>query len=756
MRYFAWDDSHLDNDLKPEFAFTRAYRDAADKGIAAREAACLAICLPASAMPVEAGDWFVGRRVYRPLGVSPSYWNDETDGLDHVSYYADLDRLERVKNRPDQSGENRRAIEEMIRFWEKENVNAKARAAFPDTMRREMPSDRWTRDSGVIFGLYRLAGAQLDYDKLIRLGLPGLKEEAQRRFQDEALNDTQRDFLHGLLSLLDILDGLLVRYEGELEALLQNDNENAARLNSMLSCVRALRVRAPRSFQEELQLVWLYSAFSGTLDFGRADEYLGDLYVQDIDSGNLTHEHALELLLSFYQLMRQIHNRDTRLILGGLGRRNPENADRFALIAMEASAIHGEMQPQVSLRMHRGMNPAVRKAGLDFLEKGMSYPILYNDEASIRAVKQGMGVDEQEAEQYAFFGCGEYVINHKSMGTPNDIINLAKALEVTLHAGYDPVGQRPHGLNLGEPEDFNTFDQLLTAYKKQVEYFTGIAARHQRLVYDTIRENGAMLMLSLLSDDCVARALPAISGGIRYLAGTYETYGNITAADSLTAIKKLVYEEKRFTLRQLIAMLDADFAGFENERQALLACPKFGNDDPEADAMAKEINDHVFNFTARQAREQGFSSYLVVVINNDANVVLGRKTQATADGRRAFTYLSNGNGPMAGMDRQGLTSLIRSMASTDMSRTAGTAQNLKLSRDLFTKHRDELNDLIDAAFDLGILSLNISVMNPGDLEDAMIHPEKYQNLFVRVGGFSARFIQLDPGTQRDVLNRTMY
>ena len=756
MRYFAWDDQHLDDALEPEFAFTEAYRAAAGKGVAAREAACLAVCLPAAAMPVEKGDWFVGRRVYRPLGVSPSYWNDETDGLDHVSYYADLDRLARVKNRPGQSEENRRAIGDLIRFWETENVNAKVRAAFPDLMRREMPSDRWTRDSGVIFGLYRLAGAQLDYDKLIRLGLPGLRKEVRERLADAGLSETQSDFLRGLMSLLGILDGLLARYEGELEVLKQKEPENADRLSSMLSCVKALRVRAPASFQEELQLVWLYSAFSGTLDFGRADEYLGDLYVRDVDSGALTHEHALELLLSFYKLMQQVHNRDTRLILGGLGRRNPENADRFALIAMEASALHGEMQPQVSLRMHRGMNPAVRKAGLDFLEKGMSYPILYNDEASVRAVKRSMGVDEKEAEQYAFFGCGEYVINHKSMGTPNDIINLAKALEVTLHQGFDPVGSRPHGLDLGAPEDFDTFEKLLAAYKKQVEYFTGIAALHQRLVYDTVRENGAMLMLSLLSDDCVARALPAIGGGIRYLAGTYETYGNITTSDSLTAIRKLVYEEKRFTLRELIALLDADFEGYEKERQALLACPKFGNDNPLADAMAREVNGHIFDFTARQAREQGFNSYLVVIINNDANVVLGRKTLATADGRRAFTYLSNGNGPMAGMDRQGLTSLLRSMASTDMSRTAGTAQNLKLSRDLFVNHRDELNDLIDAAFDLGILSLNISVMNPGDLEDAMVHPEKYQNLFVRVGGFSARFIQLDPGTQRDVLNRTMY
>ena len=199
-----------------------------------------------------------------------------------------------------------------------------------------------------------------------------------------------------------------------------------------------------------------------------------------------------------------------------------------------------------------------------------------------------------------------------------------------------------------------------------------------------------------------------------------------------------------------------DFEGHEFLRRQLLRCPKFGNDDPVADEMARRVNTHVFETTARQARAQGLSSYLVVMINNGANVDLGRFTLATADGRHAGTYLSNGNNPMAGMDHNGLPAMLRSLASTRMDLTAGTAQNLKLSRTLFTKHRDAVEDLIWTAFDLGILSLNISVMDRGEMEDAMIHPELHQNLFVRVGGFSARFVNLDPGTQADMLARALY
>lgn len=753
--YLAWDDRHLDDGLSVEFRYTGAYRANTGKGLASRELACLRVALPAAAAPVQDGDLFVGRRVFRPLGVAPSYWDDDTDGLDNVSFYADIGRMERVMNRPSQTAESRAAIAGLIDFWKKENVNAKARAKFDETMSREMPSDLWNRDSGVIFGLYRLVFSQLDYDKLVRNGLPGLKNEVLSRLKDSRLSEAQRDFLSALAGLIGLLSDILGQYEDELRQMIA-EGKDAARLVPMLDSLKRLRNGPPACFRDALQLVWFYSAMTGGRDFGRMDVYLGDLYAKDLDSGKLTEEEAVELLLSFYRLMEDTDSRDGRIVMGGLGRRNPENADRVSLAIMKAGLRFRHLKPEFSLRMYRGMNEEVIRFAFRMLEDGMTYPLLFNDEASVRAVENTMHVSPAEAEQYGFFGCGEYVLGHRSIGTPNDIINLAKALEVTLHEGVDPIRGCPHGLNLGPVESFDTFDKLLGAYEKQVEYFTEIAARHQRLVYDTVGESSAMLMMSLLMDDCVERAKPLVSGGVRYLAGTYETYGNTTVADSFTAIREIVYEKKLLTLRQLVEILDADFAGHEDLRQKLLRCPKFGNGDPVADAMARTVNTHVFEATARQAKAQGLSSYLVVMINNGANVDLGKNTLATADGRHAFTFLSNGNNPMAGQDRKGLPALLRSIASTRMDLTAGTAQNLKLTKDLFAKHPDDVRDLIDTAFDLGILSLNISVLNRGEMEDAMVHPELHQNLFVRVGGFSARFVNLDPGTQADMLARALY
>ena len=753
--YLAWDDQHLDDRLSVELRYTEVYKENTGRGLAARELECLRVALPAAAAPVQEGDLLVGRRVFRPLGVAPSYWDDDTDGLDNVSFYADIGRMERVMNRPSQSEASRAAIAQMIDFWKTENVNAKARAKFDETMGREMPSDLWNIDSGVIFGLYRLVFSQLDYDKLVRLGLPGLKSEVLFRLEDETLNAGQRDFLSSLIGLTDLLSNILGQYADRLGEMLAR-GKDPAWIGPMLDSVNRLRAGPPACFRDALQLVWFYSAMTGGRDFGRMDVYFGDLYARDLDSGKLTEEEAVELLLSFYRLMEDTDSRDGRIVMGGLGRRNPENADRVSLAIMKAGLRFRQLKPEFSLRMYKGMSEEVIRLAFRMLEDGMTYPLLFNDEASTRAVENTMHVSRSEAMQYGFFGCGEYVLGHRSIGTPNDIINLAKALEVTLHEGVDPIRHCPHGLNLGPVESFDTFDKLLSAYERQVEYFTEIAARHQRLVYDTVGENSAMLMMSLLMDDCVARAKPLVSGGVRYLAGTYETYGNTTVADSFTAIREMVYEKKLLSLRELVDILDADFAGQEDLRQRLLRCPKFGNGDPVADAMAQTVNTHVFETTAKQAKVQGLSSYLVVMINNGANVDLGKNTLATADGRHAFTFLSNGNNPMAGQDRRGLPALLRSIASTRMDLTAGTAQNLKLTKDLFRKHPDAVRDLIDTAFDLGILSLNISVLDRGELEDAMIHPELHQNLFVRVGGFSARFVNLDPGTQADMLARALY
>ena len=757
MRYFIYDDKLVNYDFETELNFTQVYQNMKHTHPATREAACLKIVLPKMILPLEDKDLFIGRRRFLPVGISPCYWNDDWDCQDHLGYYGDIVRLQRLLDRSNLSGAKRKEIEDLIAFWSLEDGNVKIRARFSDEMKRELKTDRWDIESGVIFPLYRLASGQLDYDKLVKIGFPGLLTEIKES-EERVDTEEQRALLEAMRGTICLLIDILAIYEEQIKTKLENCTEikRKQELTLMLQTVRNLQTKAPGSFHEALQIVWFYAALSGTNDFNRMDEYFGDWYVHDIDHGVITEEEATAYLLSFYRLANEVISRDTRIILGGKGRRNYENADRFALLAMKVCAIHGEIKPQLSLRMYREMDPKVIDAAFDLLQRKTTYPLLFNDEASIDAVKKSMHVPEEIAEQYTFFGCGEYVINHKSMGTPNAIINLLKVLEITLRNGYDPVGKCETGLKTGEFTSFKTFEDLFEAYKAQVEYFTRISADQQRLAYDVTNENASMLLMSILYDDCINRGKAALDGGIEYLAGTYETYGNVSTADSLLAIKKSVYTEKIFTQQQLLEMLDKDFKGYDKEQKILKEYPKYGNEDEEADAMVCAVNNHVCTVTADQAKRVSLASYLVVIINNSANTVLGKNTLASADGRNAFTYMSNGNCPTAGNDKSGFTAMLNSISKVDLSITAGAAQNIKLNEELFTKHREKLLSLIWAAFNKGLLSLSISVLSRHDLEEALIYPERYYNLFVRVGGFSERFVLLSDEVKRDVINRTLY
>ena len=385
--------------------------------------------------------------------------------------------------------------------------------------------------------------------------------------------------------------------------------------------------------------------------------------------------------------------------------------------------------------------------------------MLYNDDVNIPAVSRAFDVPYEEAIHAIQYGCGEYVLNHRSVGTPSGVINLLQALIVTLNRGYDPHSGKAMGM---PPErydkygGFDSFECLLDAYKEQVEYHTLQLARHEELEYIYAGKENAYLYTSMLMDDCLDRGKAIFSGGIRYLGGTLETYGNVNTSDSLLAIRELVYEKKLLSIKKMVKILTANFEGFAKERKMMLDCPKYGNDNDAADKMMCLVHNHICKFTRSQNKHNSLHSYLVVIINNDANTVMGKYTGASPDGRLAFTYMNPGNNPVGGMDRNGATAFMNSLLKPDPSIHAGAVQNMKFSKDLFRERRNILEALLGTYFKEGGTQAMLTVVSGGDLEEAIRHPEKYANLIVRVGGFSERFVNLPPETQQEILSRTMY
>lgn len=739
-------------DFSVELGFTKTYQKYKDEHIAIREAMCLREMYPRVLCGIREEDSFAGRVKMSYVGFSP----EQAGGL---AYYCNEEAIRNELKTHDYDKALLKDVHAMLEFWKTEATFHKVKAAYPKQIAEALPHDDFTQESGAAFPLYRMAGICLDYEKLLDNGIKGMKKLISQRKSRLPKEEQKRKLFEGMERALDLLAECCLYYSKMAAELAATEKKpgRAAELEQMACALGNISSEKPKSLREAMQLSWLYTIISGSLNYGRMDVYLGDYLAADLENGALTMAQAQELITSYWRL---IADRKTtwngRIIIGGRGRRNEKNADRFALLAMEAARTVRETEPQLSLRCYNGMDESLMDKAVSVIGEGCTYPILYNDDVNVDAVAKAFRISKEEAEQYVPFGCGEYVIDHRSFGTPSGIINLLKVLEITLHNGTDPLTGRAAGIQTGEFTDMKTFEQLFDAYKRQAEHFVEALAQQEMIEYQVAGREAPFLFLSMLYDDCLERGKGIFSGGIRYLGGTLETYGNINTANSLLAIKETVYERKLLTQQKLLEVLDKDFEGYEKERSLLLSVPKYGNDNTIADEMAVQVHEHICHTIRNQAERTGLHSYLAVIINNDANTTLGRFTSASADGRRSYEFMANGNNPVGGTDTNGLTAMLNSLVKLDPAIHAGAVQNIRLSPEWFRNNAAAVKSILKTYFEKGGTQAMITVVNKYDLEKAMLEPEKYGHIFVRVGGFSARFAELDRSVQLEILSRTQY
>ena len=730
--------------------FTNTHKTFAVSGIAKQEAACLELQLLNILTDLQDGDLFAGRMKFYSVGFSTQY-------VAEMGYFLDESGL---KDLIAETGDEviRQTLCECLDYWMKNRSSTILRSAYDRKMSAALPSDLFYAESGVAFPLCRMGGTCLDYGKLLRLGIRGLAEEIDHYAASDSGASAQTLY-RAMKEALKTLSRVCLRYREAVLALCVADrpSHRKTELGRLAEVLRNISEKPPSSFYEAAQLAFLYAMAAESYNYGRMDMYLGDFLVRDLESGILSRDEALSLLISLWRLMIDRKTTwDARVIVGGKGRANEKNADVFALLAIEASQAVRDTLPQLTLRFYDGQDPALLDKAFDAIGEGCTYPLLYNDDVNIEAVERAFSVPRAQAEQYVPFGCGEYILEHMSVGTPSGVINLAKALEVTIFNGYDHVADKKTGVSFGRFEDVTDFEQVYSLFIRQVQYYIDLLARQEKLEYEIAARQASYLFISILYDDCIRRGKGVFDGGVRYLGGTLESYGDVNTADALTAVKKVVFEEKRMTLAELAELLRTDFADAPEKRDWLLDCPKYGNDDECADQMRVRLHDDVCNYTKSRAEKVGLHTYLIVVINNSTNTTFGGFTLASADGRRAGAPLANANNPVGGMDKNGITAFLNSIVKPDTSIHAGSVQNLKLSREMFTTYDLKTRRLLYTYFKNGGAQLMITVLNREDLENALLEPEKYANLMVRVGGFSARFVELPPDVQGEILSRTLY
>lgn len=710
-----------------------------------REIECLNVLFPKIFRPMYEDDLMVGRFDALAIGFGSV---TSVGGPGHYCRFDQLDKLSQMMD-----PKYAKDFEYLHNYWQEHET----REIF---YRDKLQGNVLGRFVDVLFPAIitaRFSGMYLKYNLLLDYGVEGLKDLINSKRSDNPQSTAEYD---SMISALELLQKVIQHHIKEVDTKIKTQNlspKRSMQMERLLVALKQIEKDKPNSFVSAMQLAWLYSSLSGVVNFGRMDDYLGDYLVEDLKNNVLTEQEAIEYIESQWRLIEvKRTNVNGRVLIGGKGRRNPENADVFCRLSIEATKRAKLVEPQFTLRIYEGMNADIYDQALDCIGSGATYPILYNDDVNIPAVMNAMNVDEKTAEQYAPFGCGEFVLSGQGVGTPNSCLNLLKILTIMMHDGIDQWDYKNKygNLTMKKMSEITSFEEFFDEYKKLLKYYielTGDAHAHS---YKVMNKHIGFIFTSILTDDCISRGKMTLDGGVCHLGGTNEMYGNMNAADSLVAIKKLVFEEKKYTLSELQQILEKDFDDNSVVKRELMDAPKYGNDDEYADSIAKELHEYVCSEIRDLAPKIGLDSWLVVVINNQVNTEWGRATASSPDGRIAGLYMSNGNNPQSGADVNGPTAMLNSLSKMRADLHAGSVQNIKFSKRMFLKERAKIKALFSTYFKKGGPQLMVTVVGPEELEAAYKNPEAYKNLTVRVGGFSARFVNLEDDVQREIMART--
>lgn len=416
--------------------------------------------------------------------------------------------------------------------------------------------------------------------------------------------------------------------------------------------------------------------------------------------------------------------------------------------------IH-DTHPRMVVRIREDARPELLNLIVKLWSEGMCDPTVVSDVNVIPALER-LGVTRWDARDYATLGCQEIEIPGKSnTGCEDGSLNVAKVLELTLRGGKNAAG-----VQLG-PEttpfvDCATFEELYAAFEAQIAYFTEMHCWLCSRGQEIRAANHSKLVKGPFTDGVLERGIDHDAGGPIYGYGVIETAGVAAAADSLTAIQTLVYDEGRLSRETLMAALDANFAGFERERQLLLnLAPKFGNDDPAADAMAVRVLNTYWDEIAKYRSVRG-GVYTGACSLLTSGISYGEKTGALPDGRCAREPLGNTMGPRPGADHSGVTAMLASVAKLPLHKgVGGTTLNVTLPTKTMATPEQRLNvaAMIKAFLNSGGQMAQITTANLEDLLDAQVHPDRHGDLIVRVGGYSMQFVQMNQKAQDEIISR---
>lgn len=670
---------------------------------------------------------------------------------------------------------------EVIPYWEgrtmrdrifkhvpKEWENAYTAGLFTEFMEQRAPGH--TTLDGVIY-----RKGMLDFKKEIAASMAKL----------DYLNDPEASDKAEELSAMDIsCDAVIVFAHRHAElaeemAKKETDPQRREELKKIAAVCRRVPAKAPQTFWEALQMYWFVHLGTITelngwdaMSPGHLDQHLGPFYEKDVAVGTIDRNKAKELISCFWIKFNNhpappkvgvtakesgTYNDFTNINLGGIKRNGTDGSNDVSYIILEVVDELKLLQPQCNIQISDQTPARFLKAGCRVIRKGYGYPSVFNADAVVmEQVRVGKSIED--AREGGCSGCVETGAFGKEAYILTGYLNVPKILELALNNGYDPVSKQVLGVKSGDPREFKHFDQLYDAFVRQLEHIVDIKVRVNNYIERMFALNSPAPFLSVVIGDCIANGKDYYNGGPRYNTNYIQCCGIGTITDSLSAIKKHVFEEKTLTMNQLLNALADNFEGSEALRLKLQnKTPFFGNDNDRADSIMGEVFNSLFEAIDGHPNTKN-GVYHMNMLSTTCHVYFGKILGASANGRFAGFPESDGTSPSHGADRNGPTGVIKSLGKMDQLKSGGTLLNMRFLPGILETEQDidKLAALIRTYFKMNGHHIQFNIVDTKTLLQAREAPDEYRDLLVRVAGYSDYFVDLDSDHQQEIINRTAH
>ncbi len=721
-------------------------------------------------LPIEEGQLIVGMRGTGEKEVS-SFPEVCCHGLDDLSVLNS-----REKNPYKVNQETFQIYEEkIIPFWKDKSMREKIFSNMSEEWKEAYYAGIFTE-----FMEQRVPGHTSGGELIFSNGISSLTNSIIAK-KENSLSQAELEELKAMEIVGEAIVIYANRYSSNLKEMAHGEEKQTRKeeLLEMAKICSQVPKEKPNSFWAALQHYWFIHVGIITesnpwdsFNPGRLDQFLLPFYQKDIQEGKLTRERAKELLEAFWLKFNahpappkvgvtaqesNTYNDFSKINIGGLKEDGSDGVNDVSYLLLEVLEEMRTLQPNTAVLISkRTPNRFIEKA-LHVSSHGFGEPPIFSHDTMIMMLlRQGKSLED--ARMSGVSGCVETGAFGKESYILTGYFNLPKVLEITLNNGIDPITNKKIGVTTGDPLEFQSFEEVYSAFSEQLSYFIDIKMDGNDIIEELYATNLPVPFLSLWIEDCIKNAKDYNSGGSRYNTQYIQIVGLGTITDSLASLKHNVYETKKYSMKQVLEALKNNFAGNEVMHQIFRnKTPKFGNDDDFADNLAQLVfNDSikiVENYPLSPVRK---ATRRVYGLPTTCHVYFGSVCQATPDGREAKIALSEGISPVQGADRIGISGVFRSIGKLDHIKSGGTLLNQKLSPDLVNDDEvmTKLAQLIRAYFAMNAHHVQFNVVSADLLKQAQEKPEKFRDLMVRVAGYSDYFVNLPLGLQEEIIKRT--